>query len=81
MLVPYGFVNREVGYSQSFFMDSAIYGAIAFWLICAWVFGYVLRNVKMRYVVLATYPVAVATMFVCYLVLHQFGYSVYLEGP
>jgi len=81
VLVPYGFYDEEIGHSQAFLMDSAILGAIVFWLICAVTFGYLFRNLKMRYAVLATYPVAVLVALLFYWVLYQFGYSVYLDGP
>ena len=81
VLVPYGFVGREIGHSQYMVMDSAIYGAIAFWFICAVIYGYFLRKLKMRYVVLATYPVAFIVIILFNWALDQFGYSVYLEGP
>lgn len=80
MLVPYGFENTEIGQSQSFLMDTATYFAIPFWVLCALGYGYCLRNAKMRYVALGTYPIVSVVMLTFYWVLNQFGYSAYLEG-
>ncbi len=81
MLLPYGFYDREIGHSEAYLMDSAILGAIVFWLIFALAFGYILRNFRLRYAVLATYPVAFAVMSLFAWALAQFGYGVYLDGP
>ena len=80
LLVPYGFVDRQIGFSQAFLPDSAIIGAIVFWLIFAVAFGYLLRNARIRYVVLTTYPAATIVMLLFYWALHQFGYWPYVEG-
>jgi hypothetical protein len=81
MLLPNGFVNNDIGPSQAYFMDTAIFGAVIFWLIFSAACGYVLRTVKIRYVVLASYPVALVTMIAFQSVLGFFGYSTYLDGP
>ncbi|RUO38640.1 hypothetical protein CWE13_03060 [Aliidiomarina shirensis] len=80
LLLPYGFVNIDIGASQAFFVDSAIFGAILFWFVFAAVFGYVLRDKRIRYVAILSYPLAFAVMFIFYGILLIFGYSVYLEG-
>lgn len=63
MLFPNGFYNLQIGHSEAYLMDSAILGAIAFWLVFAMAFGYALKKYRMRFAVLATYPVAFAVMF------------------
>ena len=81
MLLPNGFVNNEIGPSQAFFMDSAIFGAVFFWLLFSAFFGYIFRAVKIGIVILAVYPVTYVVMFAFYSVLGLFGYSTYLDGP
>lgn len=81
ILLPNGLYDRETGHSQAYLMDSAIFGAIAFWLVLSLAFGYILRNFKLRYAVIATYPVAFAAISLFTWVLAQLGYGVYLDGP
>ena len=77
--LPYGFYDLEIGHSEAYLMDSAILGAIAFWLVFALAFGYVLRHYKMNYAALATYPVTFAVMSLFHWALALFGYGVYLD--
>lgn len=81
MLLPSGLVSYEVGHSDLLFMDSAIFGAIAFWSLVSLAYGYFLRNVKIVYVALGAYPAAVVAMFLFHWVLGIFGYGVYVDGP
>ena len=80
MLLPDGFVNRGDLHSQFLMMDCAIYCAMAFWFGYCLFLGYLLRNVKIGYVALATYPIVAVVMTLMYSLLGLFGYSVVLDG-
>ena len=81
MLAPNGFMNREVGGSVAFLMDSAIFGAVFFWVVFAFAYGYFTRNLRMRFVALGTYPVAFLVMALFHWALALFGYRAILDGP
>lgn len=80
MLVPNGFVSQRAETFQFGMMDCSIYCALLFWLACALLLGYLLRNVKISHVAMATYPIAAVVMIAAHSTLWFFGYKAFLLG-
>ena len=76
VLIPRGFYDKDIGHSEAFLAGSGIYLAIVFWSLFSIAFGYAMRNLKVRYTALSTYPAAYIMMFAILLPIELAGYGV-----
>ena len=81
ILFPNGFMSMEIGGSEAFLMDSAIYGAIIFWILIAGLFGKVFQKSPRKTAAWLALPVALVVAVALHVLLYAFGYTAYIDGP
>lgn len=80
VLVPFGLVGNGYDHSSPLGYESAMYFALGFWVLIAFVQGIAWRNRSLRLNAIIAVPVAIVMVLVAHQLVQAVGFGPYLDG-